>query len=330
MQAATAGTNVVEVEELARSFGDVQAVRGISFAVREGEIFGFLGPNGAGKSTTMKILCTLLSPSSGRAAVAGCDVVRDPMGVRRALGVVFQDPAVDDLLTARENLAVHCMVYRVSRAERRERVEGALAFAGLVEQGDRLVKTFSGGMRRRLEIARALLHRPRILFMDEPTSGLDPQTRRRIWKELAELRERDRVTVFMTTHYIEEAEACDRIAIIDRGKLIAEGSPGELRRGAGNASLSLSTADDARAMVELEARFGTAPRRTEAGLEVALPDGDFMTRLAGFPVSISRLSVHEPTLEDAFIALTGSAIRSEGAASAHEREQKQRFRGGPR
>jgi ABC-2 type transport system ATP-binding protein len=315
MSVSTQGA-AVEVEGVVRRFDGVTAVDGISFSVRAGEIFGFLGPNGAGKSTTIKILCTLLPPSSGHARVAGYDVVAEPAKVRRSLGLLFQDPSVDDRLTARENLRVHCMIYGVPRAERKSRIEDALIWIGLRDEADQRVRTFSGGMRRRLEVARALLHRPRIIFLDEPTTGLDPQTRRSMWARLHELRERDHLTIFLTTHYMDEAENCDRLAIIDHGKLIAEGSPDDLKQRAGQERVTLSTVDDARAAEELRGRLGYEPQQTERGLEFAVRSGEkLLAELAGFPVELRRLNLHKPTLEDAFIALTGRSIRPDEAGA---------------
>ncbi len=305
----------IEVEGLVRRFGELTAVDRVSFAVPAGQIFGFLGPNGAGKSTTIKILCTLLQPSEGRARVAGRDVVQEAALVRRSLGILFQDPSLDDRLTARENLRIHCMIYGVPRADRRARIDEALSWIGLSGEADQRVRTFSGGMRRRLEVARAFLHRPRILFLDEPTTGLDPQTRRAMWERLHDLREREQLTIFLTTHYMDEAENCDRVAIIDHGKLIAEGSPDELRRQAGDERVTLDTADDAEAARELRARLGLEPQVTERGLELAVSNGEaLLAKLAGFPVEIQRLSLLKPTLEDAFIALTGHSIRPDEAS----------------
>jgi ABC-2 type transport system ATP-binding protein len=311
-----ATTTAIEVQRLVRRFGELAAVDDVSFKVPSGQIFGLLGPNGAGKSTTIKILCTLLRPSQGTAQVAGHDVVAAPAAVRRSLGLIFQDPAVDDRLTARENLKIHCMIYGVPRNERRARIDEALSWIGLTGEADQRVRTFSGGMRRRLEVARALLHRPRVLFLDEPTSGLDPQTRRAMWDRLHELRQREQVTIFLTTHYIEEAENCDRLAIIDHGKLVAEGSPEELKRQAGEERVTLTTADDAKATQELRTRFGVEPQTTERGLEFAVSNGEeFLARLGHFPVELRRLSLQKPTLEDAFIALTGHSIRPDEASN---------------
>jgi len=308
--------DAVRVEALSKRFGDTVAVDGISFRVASGEVFGFLGPNGAGKSTTVKILCTLLAPTAGVARVAGHDVTRSPTAVRRALGLLFQDPSLDDRLTARENLRLHAIIYGVPPRARAGRIEEALSWVDLKEPADHLVRTFSGGMRRRLELARALLHRPRILFLDEPTVGLDPQTRRALWERLLALRRGEGTTIFMTTHYLEEAENCDRLAIIDHGRIVAEGTPDGLRREAGAHRVALATADDARAAEELARRLGAPPQRPERGLEFPAGSGErALEVLAGFPVEIRSFTVSKPTLEDAFIALTGHGIRPEEASA---------------
>ena len=229
---------IIEARDLVKSFDGFTAVDHISFAVPEGVIFGFLGPNGAGKTTTIKMLTTVLSPSEGRLLIAGHDPVKEPMLVRRAFGIVFQDPSLDGELTAAENMELHGVLYRVPRAERRARIEALLHFVGLWERRDDYVKRFSGGMRRRLEIARALQHRPRILFLDEPTAGLDPQTRNQIWEFIRGLCRDEHVTVFFTTHYMEEAErVADEIAVIDHGRIVAEGTAAALREQTGGRTL---------------------------------------------------------------------------------------------
>jgi ABC-2 type transport system ATP-binding protein len=217
----------ISVRDLTRRYGDVEAVAGISFVVERGEFFALLGPNGAGKSTTMHLLTTLLRPTSGTASVMGYDVVREAASVRQTLGMVFQEPALDDRLTAWENLEIHAVLYGIPRRERRESIDRSLAWASLSEVGRRRVRTFSGGMKRRLELARALMHDPQVLFLDEPTIGLDPQGRLNLWEHVEQLR-RGGMTVLMTTHNLPEAEACDRVGIIDHGRLIALGSPREL------------------------------------------------------------------------------------------------------
>jgi ABC-2 type transport system ATP-binding protein len=220
---------VLECIGLTRRFGDVVAVQGMSFQARPGELFGLLGPNGAGKTTTLHLLTTMLKPTEGTARVAGCDVVREAPRVRDLIGVVFQDPALDDRLTARENLELHAVLYRIRPRWIGPLVRQALEWAELIERADRPVRTFSGGMKRRLELGRALLHGPRLLFLDEPTAGLDPQGRRQLWDRVTALRQQG-LTAFVTTHNMPEAEGCDRVAIIDRGRLLVIGTPTELRK----------------------------------------------------------------------------------------------------
>ncbi|MFZ5591692.1 MAG: ABC transporter ATP-binding protein, partial [Bacillota bacterium] len=221
--------NIVQVLELTKEYPSLTAVDSISFTVRQGEIFGFLGPNGAGKSTTIKMLATLLKPTRGTALINGYDIVRQPNQVRQSIGMVFQDPSLDERLTARENLVFHAMLYNVPSREMNSRIASVLEMVDLADRQHHLVRTFSGGMKRRLEIARGLLHYPAVLFLDEPTVGLDPQTRHRIWQYIHGLQQQHRITIFMTTHYMEEAENCQRIAIIDHGRLVALDSPLKLK-----------------------------------------------------------------------------------------------------
>jgi ABC-2 type transport system ATP-binding protein len=230
--------NIIEVANLTKKFGDIVAVDDISFSIAEGEIFAFLGPNGAGKSTTIKMLTTLLHPTSGKIVVNGFDPTKNADAVRKSFGIVFQDGSLDSELTARENLDFHGVLYGVPKTERRERIDALLKFVELDDRRDSLVKTFSGGMMRRLEIARGLLHTPKIIFLDEPTLGLDPQTRNQMWAYLQELNKRDRTTVFFTTHYMEEADrVAQRIAVIDHGKIIASGTSAALKQQTGAATL---------------------------------------------------------------------------------------------
>jgi ABC-2 type transport system ATP-binding protein len=217
----------IETDGLTRTFGALTAVDHIDLRVEPGEFFAFLGPNGAGKTTTMQMLCTLKRPTEGRASVNGYDVVTQGPLVRRSIGIVFQDPTLDDYLTAEQNLRYHCLIYHVPRSERAGLIEGALELVGLADRARDEVRFFSGGMKRRLEVARALVHRPAVLFLDEPTTGLDPQTRRMLWEHLEMLREQG-LTLFLTTHYLAEAEEADRVAVIDHGRIIAEGTPGEI------------------------------------------------------------------------------------------------------
>jgi ABC-2 type transport system ATP-binding protein len=310
----TAGP-VVEARGLVKTYGKIEAVRGIDLAVQPGEVFGFLGPNGAGKSTTISILCTLLRPTGGVALVAGIDVTRDPGAVRSRIGLVFQDPSLDDQLTARENLEFHAFLYDVPRAERRARIDGVLEMVELHERAGSLVRTFSGGMKRRLEIARGILHYPQVLFLDEPTLGLDPQTRNRIWAYLHDLRRREGITVFMTTHYMDEAEFCDRIAIIDHGQIIALGTPDELKAMVGGDVVTVTTQQVEAAADEVRRAFELEPIVDGRSLRVEVPDGAaFVPRLVReLTVPVSAVTLRRPSLDDVFLKLTGKAIRDEGA-----------------
>jgi ABC-2 type transport system ATP-binding protein len=306
---------VVEARGLVKSYGKVEAVRGIDLAVQPGEVFGFLGPNGAGKSTTISILCTLLRPTGGQALVAGIDVTRDPGAVRSRIGLVFQDPSLDDMLTARENLEFHAFLYAVPRSERGARIDGVLEMVELHERAGSLVRTFSGGMKRRLEIARGILHYPQVLFLDEPTLGLDPQTRNRIWAYLNDLRRREGITVFMTTHYMDEAEYCDRIAIIDHGRIIALGTPDELKAMVGGDVVTVTTREAAQAADEIRRAFDLEPIVERGSVHVEVPDGaGFVPGLVReLTVPLSAVTLSRPSLDDVFLKLTGKAIRDEGA-----------------
>jgi ABC-2 type transport system ATP-binding protein len=303
---------VIEARHLVKKFGDIEAVRGIDLEVRRGEIFGFLGPNGAGKSTTINILCTLLTPTSGSAAVAGFDVARQPNEVRRRLGLVFQDPSLDIQLTARENLEFHAFLYRVPKAERAKRIAEVLDMVQLADRAESLVMTYSGGLKRRLEIARGMLHTPEVLFLDEPTIGLDTQTRRHIWGYLNDLPKRG-VTIFMTTHYMEEAEFCDRIAIIDHGKIQAVGTPEELKGMVGGDVVTVTTANDEAAAPLIGAMAGSTPIADAGTLRVEVSDAAaFVPKLVReLPIEVTSVAFRRPTLDDVFLKLTGHAIRAE-------------------
>lgn len=306
-------TAIIEVQDLVKRYGDVEAVRGVTFSVREGEIFGFLGPNGAGKTTTIKMLCTLLDPTDGTASLAGFDILARPSDVRRAIGVIFQEPSLDDRLTARENLELHAVVYGVPRSERLARINEALGFVELTDRAEDIVRTFSGGMKRRLEIARGLVHQPRVLFLDEPTTGLDPQTRKRTWEVLRSLREKHKLTLFLTTHYMDEAEHCDRIAIIDHGKIVTIGSPDELKRQVGKDVVTVRTTEpDVMAKI-LREKHAITPDRTDEGICFRVDDGEtFVVELIREArVRLSGINVRRPTLDDVFLALTGRQIRDE-------------------
>lgn len=309
------GEHAIEVEGLVRKFGDLTAVDGISFTVGRGEVFGFLGPNGAGKTTTINMLCTLLSPTAGRATVDGFDVVRNKREVRQRIGLVFQDPSLDDRLTANENLDFHAVVYAVPHAVREKRKRELLEMVDLLDRADDLVITFSGGMKRRLEIARGLLHHPRVLFLDEPTIGLDPQTRNYIWDYIGDLKKKEDITIFLTTHYMEEAEHCDRIAIIDHGRIIALDTSENLKNMVGGDIIRIKTDDDARAEGLLRERFRVNILEDRDCLCFEVERGEeFIPRLFhDFDVRIQSISLHRPTLDDVFLKLTGREIRDEEA-----------------
>ncbi len=302
---------VIEVQELTKKYGDIEAVKGISFHVQEGEVFGFLGPNGAGKTTTISILCTLLSPTSGYAKVNGYDVVRQKDEVRQAIGLVFQDPSLDERLTAWENLMFHALAYRVPKGERERRIREVLDMVELAGRAEDLVETFSGGMKRRLEIARGLLHYPRVLFLDEPTLGLDPQTRNSIWEYILHLKKEEGITIFMTTHYMDEAENCDRIAIIDYGKIVALDTPEGLKAMVGGDVVRLVTEDDRKAEEILRESYGVKMIRDRDCLcfEVDRAENFIPKLIREFPLRIDSISMHRPTLEDVFLKLTGHEIR---------------------
>jgi ABC-2 type transport system ATP-binding protein len=315
--------SVIKVEHLVKRFGNVTAVNDISLEVEEGSIFGFLGPNGAGKTTTINILCTLLSPTSGTASINGYDCLRESSKVRKSIGVVFQDTTLDKDLTAYENLVFHAYLYDVKKSEREERIKDALHFVGLYERRNDLVKKFSGGMKRRLEVARGLIHRPRVLFLDEPTLGLDPQTRTNLWEFVAELPAKHGVTVFMTTHYMEEAEVCDRIAIIDAGKIITIGTPEELKNTIGGDVIYVRTTDNKKAKGEIEQLFHVEVSEKDDELFLTSLRGDAcipeIIRAIGETVLSVRLQ--RPTLNDVFLRMTGKEIRGEEVSSSDSIKQ---------
>jgi len=305
---------VVAVRDLVRRFGDFTAVDGISFDVLEGEVFAFLGPNGAGKSTTINMLCTLAHPTAGRVSVAGFDVVERPKAVRRNIGLVFQDQTLDDRLTAQENLRFHAVLYRVPSEQVDARDARVLELVDLSDRRYDLVSEFSGGMARRLEIARALMHVPRVLFLDEPTIGLDPQTRALMWEDVLRLREEAGVTVFLTTHYMDEAEYADRIAIIDHGRIVALDTPEALKAAIGADTVDLGTKDDQVAIAALK-RAGYTVEPVSGGARVFVDNGEnavaALIETVGVPVV--NVHVHQPTLDDVFLHYTGREIRESHA-----------------
>jgi ABC-2 type transport system ATP-binding protein len=319
--------SVIEVQELVKKFGDFTAVAGIDFEVQEGEFFGFLGPNGAGKTTTINILATLLKPTAGNARLAGFDVLRQPQHVRQSIGMVFQDASLDERLTAQENLYFHAMLYHVPRRVRAARIDQVLGIVGLTDRRHSLVRTFSGGMKRRLEIGRGLLHYPKVLFLDEPTAGLDPQTRNAIWDHIRRLRDEIGITVFMTTHYLDEAENCGRIAIIDHGKIQALDSPAVLKRRVGGDVIIV--AGDPALQKDLAARYGVEVRTVDSTFHFQVPAGaEFVPRVViDFHDRVKSIQVKQPSLDDVFLQLTGRAIREEeGSDVDHMRREVKMWR----
>lgn len=304
---------IIEVSKLAKDYNGHSAVKGISFAVERGEIFGFLGPNGAGKTTTISMLCTLLRPTSGSATVGGYDIIKNRLAVRQSIGLVFQDPSLDERLTALENLKFHGMIYGIPRAERGRRIDEVLELVELSGRRHDMVRTFSGGMKRRLEIARGLMHRPRVLFLDEPTLGLDPQTRHHIWDYINRLRVDEGLTIFLTTHYMDEAEHCARIAIIDNGELIAIDTPEKLKVQVGSDVIVLIADDNTRAAIEIQEKFAVAAKEVNGELSLQVEAGEhFMPALIkGLESRVTSMSLRKPTLEDVFLNLTGRKIREE-------------------
>ena len=307
----------LEVSHLQKRYGDVEAVKDVSFRAARGAIFALLGPNGAGKSTTIKMLCTLARPTTGTATVDGFDVRRQPKAVRRHIGLVFQEQTLDDQLTAEENLRFHAVLYRVPKDEVGQRIDRVLKLVALEDRRRDLISTFSGGMSRRLEIARGMLHTPAVLFLDEPTVGLDPQTRALMWDDVTRLRKEEGVTILLTTHYMDEAEYADRIAIIDHGSIVALDTPGALKSQVAADTVELTTADNVTAATRLSAA-GFRTGAGEATVIVFTKDGEAQVArlidVAGVPVS--NVHVHRPTLDDVFLHFTGRQIREDHAEHA--------------
>jgi ABC-2 type transport system ATP-binding protein len=318
-------SHIIEVEHLVKNYADLVAVNDISFTADEGEVFGLLGPNGAGKTTVINILCTLSKPTSGKALINGFDVDRQRSQVRQCIGLVFQDPSLDERLTALENLEFHARVYNIPASVRKERVEQVLGMVELWERRRDIVKTFSGGMKRRLELARGLLHHPKVLFLDEPTLGLDPQTRRRLWDFILELRQKEGTTVFLTTHYMDEAEYANQIAVMDYGKLIALDSPSGLKGMVGGDMINLSTADNQKAQAELEERYNIQARGDGEQLTFEIANGDrFIPNLIKeLKTEILSISLRRPTLDDVFLKLTGRGLRDEAVKSEFKEMARQ-------
>jgi ABC-2 type transport system ATP-binding protein len=319
---------IITVENLTKKFGELVAVNDISFQVAPGEIFGFLGPNGAGKTTTINILCTLTKPSSGKAIVNGYDVVHQQSEVRQSIGLVFQDPSLDERLSGWQNLYFHALVYNVPAAVRRQRIEQVFKMMELWDKRNSTVRTYSGGMKRRLELARGLLHYPRVLFLDEPTLGLDPQTRNRLWEYILDLRKREQITIFLTTHYMDEAENADRIAIMDHGKIVALDTPNRLKHIVGKDIISVGTDDNDKAAEEIRRRYQIEVRQdgNELVFEVAKGENFLPDFIREFGSRVLSIGLRHPSLDDVFLKLTGREIREEGISDVFKAMVRQHSR----
>jgi ABC-2 type transport system ATP-binding protein len=312
-------TVALHIDSLTKQFSDLVAVDKISFDIDHGEIFGLLGPNGAGKTTTISMLSTMLKPTSGSATVNGIDIEHNEDGVRKSIGIVFQDQSLDEELTAWENMDFHGRLYRVPADLRRQRITELLNLVELESRKDDIVKTFSGGMRRRLEIARGLLHHPSVLFLDEPTLGLDPQTRNHLWEYIATLAKEKGITIILTTHYMEEADRlCNRVAIIDHGKIIALDAPKNLKDAIGGDVVTIKSPDPAAIVAALAEPWITRVEQHNDDVIVSLKNAEqhisaIVTLLNTKQVTIESLAIHKPTLEDVFLFFTGKTIRDEEA-----------------
>jgi len=323
---------IISVENLKKYYKDVKAVDGINFEVNEGEIFGFLGPNGAGKTTTIKMLVTLLKPTEGTAKIVNNDIIKNPDKVRRNIGIVFQDPALDDRLTGKENLDFHARMYGMKKEQREKRIKDVLKLVDLEEKADTLVKNYSGGMKRRLEIARGLMHFPKILFLDEPTLGLDPQTRRSVWDYIKDLNEKEKITIFLTTHYMDEADyLCSRVAIIDYGKILVIDKPLKLKGQIGKDVITLTCSNSKlcadslkkEAWVESIKVHDSSITIGTKEIEKKLP---LIIKMAEKNnVEIKSIDIRKPTLEDVFLYYTGRKIRDQEATNTVPERFRRRF-----
>ncbi|MFD2656758.1 ATP-binding cassette domain-containing protein [Gracilibacillus thailandensis] len=304
--------SIISVKDLTKTYKKVDAVKGINFDVKEGEIFGFLGPNGAGKSTTINMICTMLKPTSGEIIINDYDAKKQKDEVRASIGIIFQENTLDEKLTANENLKLHCRFYNVPKNKREERIQEVLEIVDLVDEQNQRVEEYSGGMKRRLEIARGLLHYPKVLFLDEPTVGLDPNTRAHLWEYILKLKEKEGITMFLTTHYLDEAEISDRVAIMDQGEIIAIDSPTALKDQLGGDIIELSTEDNEAALREIEDKMETIEVKVEDDtihLKVESSDTFISSFIKTLEIPITKLNIRKPTLNDVFLAFTGRKIK---------------------
>ena len=324
-------TVAIHVNHLTRKFNELVAVNDISFEIEQGEIFGLLGPNGAGKTTTLAMLSTMLKPTSGSATVNGMDIEHNEDGVRKSIGIVFQDQSLDEELTAWEKMDFHARLYRIPGEFREQRINELLDLVELKDRKNDIVKTFSGGMRRRLEIARGLLHRPAVLFLDEPTLGLDPQTRNHLWQYIATLNKEHGITIILTTHYMEEADRlCNRIAIIDHGKIIALDTPANLKDGIGGDVVTIKSSDPAAIVSALNEPWVSRIEQHNGQVTISLQNAELhvstiVTLLNRKEIAIESISIHKPTLEDVFLSFTGKTIREEEASGKENMRMYQKM-----
>ena len=313
-------TFAIATAGLTKSYGKIMALDHLNLTIEYGEIFGLLGPNGAGKTTAISMLCTINSPTSGTASVNGYDIIRQPDRVRHSIGIVFQDPSIDDRLTGRENMQLHATLYDIPATTARKRIGELLELVGLADRGDSAMKTYSGGMRRRLELARGLLHSPKVLFLDEPTLGLDPQTRQSLWTHIDELARQEKITVILTTHYMEEAERlCSRVGIIDYGKIKVVDTPTSLV-GRLQGDVLMLSADRQQELLQKikEMNFANHSEIVDGIIMLNVAEAEKMVPVivglaSSNNIEIKSVSIHKPTLNDVFLHYTGREIRSEDA-----------------
>ena len=328
--------DIIQTENLTKKFNDLTAVDKVSFSVKKGEIFGFLGPNGAGKTTTIKMLTTLLNPTGGTAQVTGFDIIKNRNNVRRSIGIVFQEPALDTELTGKENLDFHARIYGINKEKRKERIKEVLYLVNLDEKKDILVKNYSGGMKRRLEIARGLMHFPKVLFLDEPTLGLDSQTRRAIWAYIKKMNKEENTTIFLTTHYMDEADyLCNRVGIIDKGKILVIDTTTNLKKSIGNDVITLSCNEINKLQKRLEEESWIKNiKKHDSLLTLGVEKGEekipIIIELAqSIGIKIKSINLRTPTLDDVFLYYTGRTIREQEAEHPWKGLARQRsIRGG--